>query len=53
MYNMNPKPPARIVWIFLAVFLAVAWSAVTILAVVVTNTVVAMLEYVVELAQLY
>jgi len=53
MYNMNPRPPARIVWIFLAVFLAAAWGAVIFLAIVVTETVVAMLEYVVELAQLY
>jgi len=50
---MNPKAPEKSVWIFLAVFLAVAWIALIWLAVVVTETVVAMLEYVVELAQLY
>lgn len=50
---MNPKAPEKAVWIFLAVFLAVAWIALIWLAVVVTDTVVAMLEYVVELAQLY
>jgi hypothetical protein len=53
MYNMNPKPPERIVWIFLVVFFVAAWAAVIFLAIVVTNTVVAMLEYVTELAQLY
>jgi len=50
---MEPKKPERVVWIFLAVFLAAAWIALISLAVVVTNTVVAMLEYVVDLAQLY
>ena len=50
---MNPKNPARAVWIFLAVFLAVAWAALIWLAVIVTDTVVAMLEYVVKLADLY
>jgi hypothetical protein len=50
---MDPKSPARSVWIFLAVFLAAAWAAIVILAILVTNTVVAMLEYVVDLAQLY
>lgn len=51
--RMNPKNPARSVWIFLLVFLVAAWVALIWLAVVVTETVVAMLEYVVELAQLY
>jgi len=50
---MVPKAPEKSVVIFLAVFLTVAWAALIWLAVVVTNTVVAMLEYVVELAQLY
>ena len=50
---MDPKAPARAVWIFLAVFLALAWAAIVFLAVMVTETVVAMLEYVVDLAQLY
>lgn len=50
---MEPKHPARSVWIFLAVFLAAAWIALVWLAVVVTETVVAMLQYVVDLAQLY
>lgn len=53
MSNMDTKKPERAVWIFLVVFLAVAWTALIWLAVVVTETVVAMLEYVVELAQLY
>jgi hypothetical protein len=51
--HMEPKSPARSVWIFLAVFLALAWAAIVFLAVLVTETVVAMLEYVVDLAQLY
>lgn len=50
---MNPKNPARSVWIFLAVFLVAAWAALIVLAMMVTNTVVAMLQYVVDLAQLY
>jgi uncharacterized protein involved in exopolysaccharide biosynthesis len=53
MYPMNPKSPNRSVWIFLALFLAVCWAALIYLAVIVTETVVAMLEYVVDLAQLY
>lgn len=51
--HMKPPSPARSVWIFLLVFLVAAWVALIYLAVVVTETVVAMLEYVVELAQLY
>lgn len=51
--HMEPKKPERAVWIFLAVFLGVAWAAIVFLAVEVTNTVVAMLKYVVDLAQLY
>jgi len=50
---MNPKAPERSVWIFLAIFLALAWAAIVFLAILVTETVVAMLEYVVDLAQLY
>lgn len=50
---MNAPKPARSVWIFLLVFLAAAWVALIWLAVVVTETVVAMLQYVVDLAQLY
>jgi hypothetical protein len=50
---MNPKAPERAVWIFLAIFLALAWAAIVFLAILVTETVVAMLEYVVDLAQLY
>jgi len=50
---MEPTKPARSVWIFLVVFLVAAWIALVYLAVVVTETVVAMLQYVVELAQLY
>lgn len=50
---MKPTNPARSVWIFLLVFLALAWVALIWLAIMVTETVVAMLEYVVELAQLY
>lgn len=50
---MEPTKPARSVWIFLLTILVAAWVALIYLAVVVTETVVAMLEYVVELAQLY
>jgi hypothetical protein len=50
---MKPTSPARAVWIFLAVFFALAWIALIWLAIVVTETVVAMLQYVVDLAQLY
>jgi ABC-type transporter Mla subunit MlaD len=50
---MNPRAPEKSVWIFLLVFLVAAWVALVWLAVIVTETVVAMLEYVVELAQLY
>jgi len=50
---MDPKKPEKAVWIFLAVFLAAAWISLVWLAVIVTETVVAMLRYVVDLAQLY
>ena len=50
---MEPKKPERAVLVFLAVFLGAAWIALIYLAVIVTETVVAMLEYVVDLAQLY
>lgn len=50
---MKPKAPERAVWIFLAVFLALAWAAIVFLAIQVSETILAMLEYVVELAQLY
>jgi hypothetical protein len=51
--TMDPKSPARSVWIFLAVFLALAWAAIVFLAIQVSETVLAMLRYVVDLAQLY
>jgi hypothetical protein len=50
---MSTNQPAKSVWIFLLVFLVAAWVALVWLAITVTETVVAMLEYVVELAQLY
>jgi len=50
---MNPTKPARIVWLSLLAFLVIFWIAIIWLAITVTETVVAMLEYVVELAQLY
>lgn len=53
MSHMSTNQPARSVWIFLLVFLVAAWVALVWLAITVTETVVAMLEYVVELAQLY
>lgn len=51
--HMEPTKPARAVWIFLLVFLVAAWIALVWLAIAVTETVVAMLQYVVDLAQLY
>lgn len=51
--HMSTNQPAKSVWIFLLVFLVAAWVALVWLAITVTETVVAMLEYVVELAQLY
>lgn len=51
--HMNPTKPARIVWLSLLAFLVIFWIAIIWLAITVTETVVAMLEYVVELAQLY
>lgn len=50
---MSTTRPEKSVWIFLLVFLVAAWIAIVWLAITVTETVVAMLEYVVELAQLY
>ena len=50
---MEPRNPARVVWIFLVVFLGIAWAAIIYLAVEVSNTTIAMIRYVVELAQLY
>lgn len=50
---MEPKKPARAVWIFLVVFLGAAYSAIVYLAIEVGNTTLAMIRYVVELAQLY
>jgi hypothetical protein len=52
MSHMNPKSPERSVWIFLAVFLGLAWAALIGLAIIVTHTVVAVLQYVVDLAQM-
>jgi hypothetical protein len=50
---MSTNQPAKSVWIFLLAFLVCAWIAIVWLAISVSQTVVAMLEYVVELAQLY
>lgn len=50
---MDPKSPARVVWIFLAVFLGAAYAAIVYLAIEVGKTTLAMIKYVVELAQLY
>lgn len=50
---MDTKKPERAVWIFLLVFLLAAWSAIIWLAVEVSTTTLAMIKYVVELAQLY
>lgn len=50
---MNPTKPQRIVLVVLALLTAAAWALIAWLAIAVTETIVAMLEYVVELAQLY
>lgn len=50
---MEPKKPERAVWVFLATFLIIAWGAIVVLAIMITETIVAMLQYVVDLAQLY
>lgn len=49
---MEPTRPARIVWILALVFLALWWLGIAWLAIQVTETIVMMLRYVVELAQL-
>lgn len=51
--HMNPNRPARSVWIFLGLLLLFAWIAIIWLAVEVSTTTLAMIKYVVELAQLY
>jgi hypothetical protein len=51
--HMNPNSPSRSVWIFLLVLLISAWVAIVWLAVEVSTTTLAMIRYVVELAQLY
>lgn len=49
---MEPSRPARIVWILMLVFVVLWWIAIGWLAVQVTETIIMMLRYVVELAQL-
>lgn len=49
---MSTNQPAKSVWIFLLALLFVAWVAIVWLAITVTETIVAMLEFVVELAAL-
>lgn len=50
---MEPTRPARIIWIFLIVVLGIAWAAIIYLAVEVSKTTLQLIQYVVELAQLY
>jgi hypothetical protein len=50
---MEPKKPERAVWIFLAVFLSSAYAAIVYLGIEVGKATLAMLRYVVDLAQLY
>jgi len=50
---MEPKKPAKSVWISALVALLLLWSSLVYLAMEVTKTVLLMLEYVVDLAQLY
>ena len=51
--SLEPKKPRAAVWISLLSLLVSAWVALIYLAVVVTKTTLAVLEYVVDLAQLY
>jgi hypothetical protein len=51
--HMRPPSPARSVWIFLVIFLVACWGMIIWLAVQVSTTTLAMIKYVVELAQLY
>lgn len=50
--HMEPTRPARIVWILMLVFVVLWWCGIAWLAIQVTETIVMMLKYVVELAQL-
>lgn len=50
--HMEPTRPARIVWILMLVFLVLWWIGIAWLAVQVTETILLMLRYVVELAQM-
>lgn len=49
---MSTNQPAKSVWVFLLLFLVIAWVAIVWLAIEVSNTVILMLRYVVDLAQL-
>lgn len=49
---MEPTRPARIVWILMLVFIVLWWLGIAWLAIQVTETIVLMLRYVVDLAQL-
>lgn len=49
---MEPNRPARVVWILMLVFLVLWWTGIAWLAIQVTETIILMLRYVVELAQM-
>lgn len=50
--HMEPNRPARVVWILMLVFLVLWWTGIAWLAIQVTETIILMLRYVVELAQM-
>lgn len=50
--HMEPTRPARIVWILMLVFVVLWWLGIAWLAIQVTETIILMLKYVVDLAQL-
>lgn len=50
--GMTPPKPQRIVLTVLAIILMLAWGLIAYIAIAVTETILLMLEYVVELAQL-
>lgn len=49
--HMDPKAPARSVWIALAALMVAAWALVIWIATEVTRTALETLQYIVDLAQ--
>lgn len=48
---MDPKAPARTVWLFLAALMISAWALIIWIATEVTRTALETLQYIVDLAQ--